>query len=533
MTPYNLTVTFDNIKQISQMFLDIFIMWLLIYYGIKLIRNNSRTIQIFKGVLFVIVVDILAKFLGLNTVGFIADMFVNWGILAIIILFQPELRSILERMGKSGMFSRFNTLSGNEKEHLVDEIVTSTMLLSKNQTGALISIEQSHSLSDYIKTGIQVNSDVSAELLTSIFVTTTPLHDGAVIIQGDKIACASAYFPPTNLELPSRYGARHRAAIGISEITDSVTIVVSEETGGISIAQGGQIFSVNRKQLRDYLMRVICNATTEVKDMLVDDDVQKAKIDKQNVKNNDSDKTDTTVLSKLSIKKQSENVSEKIEAEEIVSDGKVTMSKDTVEEKPKVTTSTQKKKSKGLFAKKDKNVTTKSINLKKDDYDAILDKEEQSIKLPQKKEKPVLKDYEEDIVKRHNPSLDKPNVDTQSKVVKEDEMKKEVEPKAVSQKPNKVEKPYTATYVSSTNVRVMGIDPTKETLDPVKHEEKVLPKVENVEKKVFEKPAVSESKPIDFDTDKIDVSKLMGYDSELDKTFDILDKNYHGKGGNE
>ena len=278
---------------------------------------------------------------------------------------------------------------------------------------------------------------------------------------------------------------------------------------------------------------VVPDATTEVKDMLVDDDVQKAKIDKQNVKNNDSDKTDTTVLSKLSIKKQSENVSEKIEAEEIVSDGKVTMSKDTVEEKPKVTTSTQKKKSKGLFAKKDKNVTTKSINLKKDDYDAILDKEEQSIKLPQKKEKPVLKDYEEDIVKRHNPSFDKPNVDTQSKVVKEDEMKKEVEPKAVSQKPNKVEKPYTATYVSSTNVRVMGIDPTKETLDPVKHEEKVLPKVENVEKKVFEKPAVSESKPIDFDTDKIDVSKLMGYDSELDKTFDILDKNYHGKGGNE
>ena len=124
-------------------------------------------------------------------------------------------------------------------------------------------------------------------------------------------------------------------------------------------------------------------------------------------------------------------------------------------------------------------------------------------------------------------------MDTQSKVVKEDEMKKEVEPKAVSQKPNKVEKPYTSTYVSSTNVRVMGIDPTKETLDPVKHEEKVLPKVENVEKKVFEKPAVSESKPIDFDTDKIDVSKLMGYDSELDKTFDILDKNYHGKGGNE
>lgn len=524
MTPYNLTVTFDNIKQISQMFLDIFIMWLLIYYGIKLVRNNSRTIQIFKGVLFVIVVDAFAKFLGLNTVGFIADMFVNWGILAIIILFQPELRSILEKMGKSGMFSRFNTLSGNEKEHLVDEIVTSTMLLSKNQTGALISIEQGHSLSDYIKTGIQVNSDVSAELLTSIFVTTTPLHDGAVIIQGDKIACASAYFPPTNLELPSRYGARHRAAIGISEITDSVTIVVSEETGGISIAQGGQIFAVNRKQLRDYLMRVICNVTTEVKDMVANDDVSKAKKEKEK-ETIETDKNDSTVLSKLSIKKQSDPVNTKIEAEEIVSDGKVTVTNKVVEEKPKVTTSTQKKKNKGLFAKKDKNVTTKSINLKKDDYDAILDKEEQSIKLPQKKEKPVLKDYDEDIVKRHDPQVEKTMVEEKPQV------KVEELPKVVIEEPKKVEKPLT--YVSSTNVRVMGIDPTKETLDPVKHEEKVVPVKENVDKKVFEKPSIQESKPIDFDTDKIDVSKLMGYDSELDKTFDILDKNYHGKGGNE
>ena len=119
MSPYNLSLTLENILLISQTFLDILIMWFLLYYAIKVIRNNSRTIQIFKGILFVIVVDVLAKFFSLNTVGFIADMFVNWGILAIIILFQPEIRQLLERMGKSTLFSRITTLSGNEKEKLV------------------------------------------------------------------------------------------------------------------------------------------------------------------------------------------------------------------------------------------------------------------------------------------------------------------------------------------------------------------------------------------------------------------------------
>jgi uncharacterized protein (TIGR00159 family) len=201
------------------MFLDIFIIWLILYYVLKLVRNNARTIQIFKGIILIVVIDALAKLLGLKTLEYMMDMFVNWGFLAIIIIFHPEIRSILERIGKSNVFSRITTLTGGEKEHLVDNIVTAVMVLSKNQTGALISIEQSHSLEDFVATGTRMNSDVTAELLTSIFVTTTPLHDGAAIIQGDKIACASAYFPPTNMELPSRFGARHRAAIGISEIT--------------------------------------------------------------------------------------------------------------------------------------------------------------------------------------------------------------------------------------------------------------------------------------------------------------------------
>lgn len=266
MSGFDFTLTLENLGSILVMFLDIFIVWLILYYVLCLVRVNSKTSQIFKGILFVVVVDALSKFLGLKTLEYFADMFINWGFLALIIIFQPELRTILERLGKSNVFTRITTLTGNEKENLVDQVVTAMMLLSKDKTGALISIERTpQSLDDYVATGTKLHADVSAEILTSIFVTTTPLHDGAVIIQGDKIACASAYFPPTNMDLPGRYGARHRAAVGISEVTDAVTLIVSEETGRISIAEGGRIRTVNEKQLREYLMRVVCDEVTEVK----------------------------------------------------------------------------------------------------------------------------------------------------------------------------------------------------------------------------------------------------------------------------
>lgn len=245
---------------------DILVLWFLIYYALKFVRNNTRTVQIFKGIILVLGTKFFANLFGLQAVGWLADMFVSWGFVAVIIIFQPEIRGILERLGKSNMFSKISTLSGNEKENLVNEIVKSVMILSKDQTGALITLEQGQSLADYISTGTVLNSIVTTELLTSIFVTSTPLHDGAVIIQGDRLACASAYFPPTSLDLPNRYGARHRAAIGISEITDSVTIVVSEETGNISIAENGKIRGVDIKELRDYLLRIVCNEEIEVKE---------------------------------------------------------------------------------------------------------------------------------------------------------------------------------------------------------------------------------------------------------------------------
>ena len=265
MPDYNINLTIQSIWTISRIFFDIAIMWFVLFYTIKFVRNNARTIQIFKGIILVLLVNGVAKLLGFTTISYFTDMFINWGFLAVIVIFQQEIRGLLERLGKSNAFSSISTLLSNEKEKLANEVYEAVIALSKARVGALISIEQAQSMQDYVRTGITVNAAVSKELLCSVFMTTTPLHDGAVIIQGDKIACASAYFPPTNVNLSSRYGARHRAALGISEVCDALTIVVSEETSAISIAEKGKIFSIDENQLRDYLKRVICNDEIEIR----------------------------------------------------------------------------------------------------------------------------------------------------------------------------------------------------------------------------------------------------------------------------
>ena len=256
------SLTYESIIRYIRIGIDILVVWILINYIIKAAKASQRTIQIFQGVIFILVVQALARLIGLTTVEWITNNIVSWGFLAIIVVFQPEIRSILERLGKSNAFARISVLSATEKERLVDELVAATANLSNSKTGALITLEQSHSLNEYIKTGVPLNSLVSAELLCSIFVTSTPLHDGAVIIQGDRLACASAYFPPTNMELPSRYGARHRAAIGISEVSDAVTIVVSEESGRVGVTYNGKIFQMNEQKLRSFLTKIILNKET-------------------------------------------------------------------------------------------------------------------------------------------------------------------------------------------------------------------------------------------------------------------------------
>ncbi len=381
----NLDLTLGNIRTITTMVIDILVMWFVLFYAIKVVRGNSRTIQIFKGVVLLVVVDAIAKILGLKTLQYFMDIFINWGFLAFIIIFQPEIRALLEKIGKTNMFSRITTLTGSEKENLVDQIVTATMLLSNDETGALISIEQSQSLNDYVATGTRLNSDVTAELLTSIFVTSTPLHDGAVIIQGNKIACASAYFPPTNLEVPNRYGARHRAAIGISEITDAVTIVVSEETGTISVTEGGKMFHVDKKQLRNYLLRVICGEQTEVQEEKLEPerDVIIAEKKPTEVSQN------TGILNKLMIKKQDTGAIDtgKVEAEEVVTN---LPHETSVEEnyaealsKHQVIAKKEPKKRSGLFGKSKKKVN------KEDEAMSTLEEEASEIKLPKKKNRPT------------------------------------------------------------------------------------------------------------------------------------------------
>ena len=248
------SLTLNDVLNVVRALLDIGLVWAVIFFGLRIVRNNSRMVQIFKGILFIFIVKGLAMLIGLTTINYIADMVLSWGVIVMVVIFQPEIRMLLEKLGKTSVLTRLAALSSNEKEHLVEELVKACTQMSASKTGALISLEQGQDLSDYIKTGTSMNSIVSSELLCSIFQYGTPLHDGAVIIRGVRIACAAAYFPPTTKELPTSYGARHRAAVGISEITDSITIIVSEETGTISIAEAGELKSYTSEELRDYLM---------------------------------------------------------------------------------------------------------------------------------------------------------------------------------------------------------------------------------------------------------------------------------------
>lgn len=273
------STTWSNLWNLIAMLIDIGIVAVVIYYCLKIVKNNSRTIQIFKGILFIIIANGLAQLMNLSTVEWFTSQCLTWGFLALIIIFQPEIRNLLEKVGKTMVFSRITTLTVNERERLVNELVKTSVQLSKTKTGAIISIEQAQALSDYIKTGTAMNSVVSSELLCSIFQYGTPLHDGAVIIQGDKIACASAYFPPTVREFPSSYGARHRAAVGISEISDCVTIVVSEESGDISIAREGSLIRMSEKELKEYLLMTLCQTDAEVKKEEVEKTADVEKID--------------------------------------------------------------------------------------------------------------------------------------------------------------------------------------------------------------------------------------------------------------
>ena len=233
----------DNILDILKNILDILLVWFMFYYILRNIKNNVKMSLLFKGVLVIIVLKLISGWLGLNTLGLILEYIIMYGPLAIIIIFQPEIRGVLEQLGRSQLLGRHKILTVDEREKLVYEVVNAIDYLRKSKIGALIVIERDVSLLDYINKAKSLYADLSSELLISIFFPDNPLHDGAVIIQGNRISCAGAVFPTSNsISVNKRLGTRHRAALGVAEETDAIGIVVSEETGRISIAVKGELF---------------------------------------------------------------------------------------------------------------------------------------------------------------------------------------------------------------------------------------------------------------------------------------------------
>lgn len=229
--------------------LDILIIAYLLYHFLLWIKT-SRAWTLLKGVIVVALFLIIAVIAHLNTILWIARNLINVFLLAVVILFQPELRRALDEIGRRNIFSKlFKSLNtkGEEEKSLYDktiyELVKTATQLSKDKTGALIVIEHDTPLGEYINTGISIDAIVSQQLLINIFEKNTPLHDGAVIIRKNRVVAATCYLPLTdNKDLDKVLGTRHRAGLGMSEVTDSMTLIVSEETGGISVAYRGELY---------------------------------------------------------------------------------------------------------------------------------------------------------------------------------------------------------------------------------------------------------------------------------------------------
>ncbi len=233
-------MTVSSLITVIQKIIDISLVWIIIYSVLKSLKHNVKMVLIFKGIVIIMIIKLLSDWLNLSTVGLLLEYVIMWGPLALIIIFQPEIRNILEHLGRKQILTKHRVLTMDEREKMVYEIMNAIEFLRKNKIGALIVIERDVSLNDYIVRSKAIDADISSELLVSIFFPRNPLHDGGVIIQGNRITSAGAVFPISlNTKINKRLGTRHRAALGISEESDAIAIVVSEETGKISTAIGG------------------------------------------------------------------------------------------------------------------------------------------------------------------------------------------------------------------------------------------------------------------------------------------------------
>lgn len=234
------------------------------FYEIMIWIRKTKAWILLKGIVAIIVFMLIASIFHLDTILWIIKNVLSMGVLALVIIFQPELRKALEQIGKKNILSNILSLDSGKKvnerfsDKTINEFIKATAELGRTKTGALIVIEQDYSLAEYIRTGIDVDAVISSQLLINIFEHNTPLHDGAVIVSGNRIVSATCYLPLSeNMGLSKDLGTRHRAGVGISENTDAFTIIVSEETGKISVTEGGNLYrNISGDELKKMLIKV-------------------------------------------------------------------------------------------------------------------------------------------------------------------------------------------------------------------------------------------------------------------------------------
>ena len=227
-------------------FIEILIIAFL-FYHILLWIKSTKAWNLFKGIIVILLFVLVSAIFQMNTILWLAERTLNVGLIALVIIFQPELRKALENLGEKNFFGKIFNFSKSEEckfsDRTIEELIKACYAMGKVRTGALIVIEDEILLNEYIRTGIDIDAILSSQLLINIFEKNTPLHDGAVIVRGDRVVSATCYLPLSDsLSLSKNLGTRHRAAVGVSEVSDSLTIVVSEETGKVSIASKGQIY---------------------------------------------------------------------------------------------------------------------------------------------------------------------------------------------------------------------------------------------------------------------------------------------------
>lgn len=266
---YRTTMDFGDVA-------EILIIAVLLYYTLVWMKTTRAWILL-KGLIVILAFLLLAYFFRMTTILWMAQNVLGFAVTALIVVLQPELRKALEELGKKNIISSVlpfdNSHRVNEEfsEKTINEITKACVEMGKVRMGALIVIEQKVSLRDYERTGIDVDGIVTSQLLINIFEHNTPLHDGAVIIQGNRVVSATCYLPLSdNLGLSKELGTRHRAGVGISEITDSLTIIVSEETGKISVAYEGELErNLDADSLRDRMHKILNNPVEEHKNLRI------------------------------------------------------------------------------------------------------------------------------------------------------------------------------------------------------------------------------------------------------------------------